>query len=166
MSQWHYTQQFNTCQIHYSHLDRPTATRHNCQFWNACMLPFISFFWKTARIQHQSDTDWERRVSAKGHRRVEVQLSGCLWLIKGSSGQTAADKGGHIPLWTTVALLQPLAVWSNLLSFFLFVSFFSLSYFCSTSFSLAFALLPFPSLSLSIRLAFLCPFSLLTTSVQ
>lgn len=98
---------------------------------------YVHLFWKTPCIQQQSDTDSGRRVSAKGHCRVEVQLSGSLWLIKESS-DSCWQSGAYPPVNNyscppTTCVKQPVLLLSP---------HFSLSYFCSTFFSLAFVLLP------------------------
>lgn len=111
----------------------------------------------------------DQGVSAKVHCWEEAQPSGCLQLIKESSGQTAADKlGPYILEWTTMALLQPLTVWSKPVLLFLPVSLLSLSYI--TFFSGAFTLLPFllyfPFFIPFHSTPFLCPFPLLTMAVR
>lgn len=111
----------------------------------------------------------DRGVSAEVHCWEEAQLSGCLQLIKESSGQAAADKlGPYILEWTTMALLQPLTVWSEPVLLFLPVSFFSLSYI--TFFSGALTLLPFllyfPFFIPFYSAPFLCPFPLLSMAVR
>lgn len=89
---------------------------------------------------------------------------GCLWLIKESSGQTAAGRAKHIIQWTPVALLQSPAAWSNVVAFPFFFPVRSLSsrratqhfspWFCCHALPFFFLIFPLPFSSISMAILF------------
>lgn len=96
-------------------------------FWMLAWLQ-VYLFSKSVCLRHHSQAG---KSLLKGRSRVAVQLSGSLWLIKESSGQTAADKVGHIPVSHHGS--PPTTCWvKQRVLPFLFGSFFSQSYFGST----------------------------------
>lgn len=144
---WHYTYLLHAC----GSCNFPTAAVGNpVKPIYASMLSVCSYlwFWKPVCLPHHSLIS-SQREKAKGCSHVEA----VFWRIKGSPGQTVADKTGPIPSeqpWLISnhrlgeATCSPLSFCRFLLAVFYFLLNISIS-------SLAFPSSP-PSLLLSVRL--------------
>lgn len=99
-------------------------------FLNVCT--FLCIFFETKFVSSQARAHAHTHTCTHTHKKETLGwrsrwsgglMRGRLWLMKESSGQTAADKGVHIPQWATACCVkQPLSFFS---------SFFPPSYFCS-----------------------------------